>query len=47
MQYRPFGQLDFKVSALGFGCMRLPILGADATKVNEPLAVDMIRYAVD
>lgn len=47
MNYRPFGHLDFQVSALGFGGMRLPILGADATKVNEPLAVDMIRYAVD
>ncbi|HUT32308.1 MAG TPA: aldo/keto reductase [Planctomycetota bacterium] len=46
MQYRNFGKLDFKVSALGFGCMRLPTLGKyDA--IDEPLAVEMIRYAID
>lgn len=29
MKYRKFGKYDFKVSVLGFGCMRLPILNAD------------------
>ena len=47
MEYRPFGKLDFKVSALGFGCMRLPTVGGDYAKVNEPLAIEMIRYAID
>ena len=47
MQYRPFGRLGFKASALGFGCMRLPTLGGDYAKVNEPLAIEMLRYAID
>ncbi|MEW6185734.1 MAG: aldo/keto reductase [Thermodesulfobacteriota bacterium] len=47
MQYRPFGKLDFQVSALGFGAMRLPILEGDTSKINEPEAVKMIRFAID
>ena len=47
MQYRKFGSLDWKVSALGFGAMRLPILEDDSEKINEPEAMDMIRYAID
>jgi predicted aldo/keto reductase-like oxidoreductase len=47
MQYRKFGSLDYKVSVLGFGTMRLPIIGKDFSQVNEPEAVKMIRYAID
>jgi predicted aldo/keto reductase-like oxidoreductase len=48
MQYRRFGKLDWKVSALGFGAMRLPTLGKEmSSPVNEPEAIRMIRYAVD
>jgi predicted aldo/keto reductase-like oxidoreductase len=40
--------LDWKVSALGFGCMRLPQLGQGMqSPVDEPLAIRMIRYAID
>ncbi|MEM3660312.1 MAG: aldo/keto reductase [Thermoproteota archaeon] len=47
MKYRRFGKLDWQVSALGFGCMRLPIIGNDHSKVDEPEAIRMIRYAID
>lgn len=47
MLYRPFGQSDFHVSALGFGTMRLPTRSADNKDVDEDLVIAMIRYAID
>ncbi len=47
VQYRPFGKLDWKVSALGFGTMRFPIIGNNQAAVNESEAIRLIRYAVD
>ena len=47
MKYRPFGDLNWKVSVLGFGAMRLPIIGRDQTKIDEPEAIRMIRHAID
>jgi predicted aldo/keto reductase-like oxidoreductase len=53
MKYRKFGNLNFMVSALGFGTMRLPTDG-DILKSNrlsgnivESEAIRMIRYAID
>jgi predicted aldo/keto reductase-like oxidoreductase len=47
VQYRQFGKLDWKVSALGFGAMRLPVIDNEQTNVDEPEAIRMIRYAID
>lgn len=52
MQYRKFGNLDFKVSALGFGAMRLPTKTGDGSdksgkNIDEAEAIKMIRHAID
>ena len=47
MQYRKYGKLDWKVSALGFGAMRLPLIDNNAANIDEPLARRMIDYAVE
>jgi hypothetical protein len=47
MKYRRFGKLNWKVSALGFGAMRLPIIGGEAGRIDEPEATEMITYAID
>jgi predicted aldo/keto reductase-like oxidoreductase len=49
MQYRDFGRLDWKASALGFGCMRLPCADASGRgqSIDEPQAIRMIRHGID
>ena len=46
MRYRQFGHLGWQVSALGFGAMRLPTLGA-REQIDEPEAMRMVRHAID
>jgi hypothetical protein len=47
MQYRTFGNTGVNVSALGFGMMRLPILGEDSAAIDEELATTMLHHAID
>ncbi len=48
MQYRTFGHLEWKVSALGFGCMRLPTVdGTQTSAIDEVEATRMVRHAID
>ncbi len=47
MQRRKFGAHNFDVSALGFGCMRLPVIDNQPEKIDEEKTAEMIHYAVD
>jgi predicted aldo/keto reductase-like oxidoreductase len=47
VQYRKFGSLDFQVSALGFGAMRLPVIDNKPSQIDEKETARMIHYAID
>ncbi len=52
MQRRKFGKLEFDISLLGFGCMRLPTVkepnpNSPVGNIDEAQATAMIRYAID
>jgi predicted aldo/keto reductase-like oxidoreductase len=49
MQYRDFGRLDWKASALGFGCMRFPTSDGERLSPNilEAEALRMVCHAID
>jgi predicted aldo/keto reductase-like oxidoreductase len=46
MKYRKMGSLPWEVSALGFGCMRLPTKSM-LRGVDEKKAIEIIRYGID
>ncbi len=47
MLYRKLGSTDEKVSILGFGCMRLPIISGQYDNVDVDIAIPLIRKAID
>lgn len=47
MNYRKFGKQDWQVSALGFGCMRLPVINGEDKAIDIPEATRLVRHAID
>ncbi len=47
MKYRVFPKVNQKSSALGFGCMRLPVQDTEGHPIDRPEAIRMIRHAID
>ncbi len=45
MVYKDFQ--DLKLSALGMGAMRLPVIDGDDAKIDEAAAVEMVAYAME
>lgn len=50
MTYRTNPNSGDKVSLLGFGCMRYPVMPGESSprspKINEPIATEMVDYAI-
>jgi uncharacterized protein len=46
MKYRKFGKLDWQVSALGFGCMRLPTLDGKSSHIDQEKVTQMIHTSI-
>ncbi len=48
MRYRSFPRIpDLPISILGFGCMRLPVVGGNPPRIDEERATRLLRDAVD
>lgn len=47
MEYRKFNGIEIRASVLGFGAMRLPVVGGDYSNIYEAEALRMMRHAID
>ncbi len=47
MKYRIFGKTGEKVSVLGYGNMRLPVVNNNYADVDVPAAMKLVRHAID
>jgi predicted aldo/keto reductase-like oxidoreductase len=47
MRYKIFGKTGLQISALGFGCMRLPVIDGDVTRIDEEEAMEMVHHAIE
>jgi uncharacterized protein len=47
MRQKTFGKTGLQVSMLGFGCMRLPVIGKDNSRIDEEHAMEMIHHAIE
>jgi len=47
MLYRKMGTTGIDVSVLGFGCMRLPVIGGKADQIDREAATEMLHHAID
>ena len=47
MKYRKMGSLDREVSALGFGCMRLPSRRLNRLRADTNKSIKIIKHGID
>ena len=47
MIYKEFGGTGLKVSSLGFGCMRFPVVNQNNQVIDEEQATAMVHHAID